>query len=68
MTSIWKFHADRLRKAAAEYVEAVHAYLAETGDVSDALTKMESAERAVEVALTICDAQDATDKVFHGSR
>ena len=68
MTSIWKCHADRLRDAAKEYVDAVHAYLAETGDVSDALTKMESAERAVEVALTICDAQDATDKVFHGAR
>ena len=68
MKSIWNYHADRLRKAAKEYVEAVHAYLAETGDVSDALTKMESAERAVEVALTICDAQDATDKVFHGTR
>lgn len=68
MKTIWKCHADRLRKAAKDYVEAVHAYLAETGDVSDALAKMESAERAVEVALTICDAQDATDKVFQGSK
>ena len=81
MTSIWKFHADRLRKATKEYVEAVHglvqaqidgkatcASVAALAAISGKVDKAVSAERAVEVALALCDVQDEVDARGRGDK
>lgn len=74
MASIWKYHADRLRKAVKEYMEAVNAYAgAMTSPTASYESKVEAAMqlgekgRDVDVALTLCDAQDAVDAAGKGS-
>ncbi len=73
MTSIWKYHADRLRKAVKEYMEAVSACAgAMTSPTASYVAKFEAAMQlgekgsAVDVALTLCDAQDAVDAAGRG--
>jgi hypothetical protein len=71
MTSIWKYHCDNLRKAVKGYMDAVQAYLVETdGDRSDeaesAAAEMEEAARAVDVAMTFCECQDAIEAAGKG--
>ena len=73
MTSIWKCHADRLRKATKEFIEAVNVYAGTmTAPTATYEAKVEAAmklgekEYAVDVALTICDCQDAVEAAGKG--
>lgn len=73
MKSIWKYNCDRLRKAAKEYMEAVGVYAGTmTAPTATYEAKVEAAmklgekEYAVDVALTICDCQDAVEAAGKG--
>ena len=73
MTSIWKCHADRLRKAAKECLEAITVYAgAMTAPTAtyeakvDAAMKLGEKMSAVDDALTRCDRQDAVEAAGKG--
>lgn len=73
MKSIWKYNCDRLRKAAKEYMEAVGVYAgAMTSPTASDKAKYEAAMKlgekgeSVDVALTLCDCQDAVEAAGKG--
>ena len=73
MASIWKYHADRLRKAVKECMEAITVYAgAMTSPTASYKAKVEAAMKLgekmydVDAALKRCDRQDAVDAAGKG--